>query len=251
MNKTKFFISLIVAVSVVMVQVGGVFAAPASEASAPISGTVQSITLESDSSTGITTVIVEVKGADQVVRTVRVSEKIAKDLGLVVHDGDGNPVINNLALGQFVEIAANTVIPDQEADRHPVGDALATFFSDIPDLDYSMIMTAHQEGMGFGVIAQALWLTVKLEGNSEVFQALLLAKETGEYDTIVLNDGTTVKNWGQLRKAILDGKKISNLGTVMSNKDNGNNQSKDKEKDNKQDKDKGNSGDGNDKEKKK
>jgi len=241
MNKTKFLISLVLAAGILMLQVGRVCAAPALQESTPINGTVQRITLKTDPNTGTTNVIVHMKNKDQLIQIVRISQETAIPLGLVALDGDGKPVINDAALGQSIEIDPAAVIPDQEEDRHPVGNALATFFSDVPGLDYDTIMEIHEQGVGFGVIAQALWLTTKLEGNSEVFQTLLIAKETDEYSAFTLEDGTTPENWGQLQKAILDGKKPGNLGTVMSDQDNngngngngnGNNKDKDKDKDN-------------------
>jgi hypothetical protein len=260
MKNMKFLLSFIMAVSILMVQVGGASAARAAQSTATIGGTVQSITLETDPSTGITVVLVEVVVSDLSAQTVRISEKTASDFGLVLLDGDGKPVINEEILGNYVEIDQESVIPDEEEAQHPVGNALATFFSDITD--YSTIMEVYENGAGFGVITQALWMTTKLEGDSEVFQTILLAKETGEYDGITFEDGTIVKNWGQLRKAILDGKKTSNPGSVMSNQDNngnanangndGNNQNKDKDKDKNKDKEKtDNNGNGGDKEKEK
>jgi len=250
--KIKLFLNLILAVIILVIQVEGASAAPIAQSSTVIGGTVQRITLKSDPSTGITTVIVEVVGTDKGIQKVRLSEKTASDLGLVLLDGDGKPVINEEALNKYVEITLEAVIPDEEKAQHPVGNALATFFSEVTD--YATIMDAHENGVGFGIITQALWMTTKLEGDAEVFKALLLAKETGEYDGIIFDDGTSVKNWGQLRKAVMDGKKMGNLGNVMSNKDNngnvnGNKQDKDK-KDKKDDNGNGGGG-GNDKEKKK
>ena len=247
MHRMKFFISIILTIIILMVQAGGVFAAPALQASTPITGTVQSITLEADPTTGVTTVIVNLIDANQISKTVRVSQETAIALGLVTLDGDGNPVINELALGESIEIDPTTVIPDQEVSRHPVASALATFFSDIEGIDYDTIMSAHENGVGFGVIAQALWLTTKLEGNSDIFNAILHAKTTGDYSAFILEDGTAPQNWGQLRKAILSSDKKNSLGIVMSNHDNngnhanGNGNNKDKDKN----KDKNNNGNGN------
>lgn len=257
MKNTKFLVSLILTVSVMIGQVGGVLAAPVLQKSTTISGTVQSITLETDPNTGITTVILELTGTDQV-QVVRISQNTAVAIGLIVLDGDGKPVINNLALGQSVEIDPATVIPDQQEDRHPVGNALSTFFADVPGLDYETIMTAHDEGSGFGVITQALWLTKQLGGSTEVFKDLLVAKQTGDYTAFIQEDGTVPKNWGQLRKAILDGKKLGKAdGNTTSTQNNGNEQDKDKNKDKDKDKDKNkdkdkdkdNGGTGNDKDK--
>ncbi len=255
MNKKIFFISLVLAISVLIIQVGGVFAAPAQQAFPPITGIVQSVTVETDPNTGITTIIVEIIDGNQVSQMVRVSEKTAEKLGLIVPDSDGKPEIIDAALGKSIEIKLNTIIPNKEENQHPVGSALATFFSDIAENEtlYSTIMEAHNEGVGFGVIAQVLWLTKEIPGGGlEDFKALLLAKQNGDYTNLSFVDenGTiiTAKNWSELRTAILAGKKIGNLGLVMSNKDNngnGNNKDKDKNKDKNNNKDKGKNNNGN------
>jgi hypothetical protein len=242
MSRMKLFLSIILTIIISMVQVGRVFAAPALQSPAPITGKVEKITLETDPNSGITTVIIDVLDADQVVQTLRVSQETARvPLGLIVLNGDGNPVINKLALGKPVEIDPTTVIPDQEKSQHPVGSALARFFSDIADEEnlYNAIMDAHNQGVGFGVIAQALWLTSELGGDSQLFQDLLYAKVHKDYGAFsdFTEDGTTPKSWGQLRKALLSKK---SLGIVMSNHDdngnheneNGNNKDKNKDKNN-------------------
>ncbi|HSA99847.1 MAG TPA: hypothetical protein VLE49_04300 [Anaerolineales bacterium] len=252
MSKAKFFISLILTSSILIGQVGIVFAAPALQESAPLSGTVQSITLETDPNTGITAVILEIACADQTMKTVRISQATASAIGLVVPDGDGNLVINEPALGESIEIDPATVTPDQQQERHPVGNALATFFSDI--VDYDTVMAAHEQGVGFGVIAQALWLTKQLNGNKDVFTALLDARKTGDYSAFTFDDGTMPKNWGQLRKSILDGKKVHKVASHQNNGNNqnkGNKQDKDQAKDKDKNKDNGNNGGGNDKNKEK
>lgn len=82
-------------------------------------------------------------------------------------------------------------------------------------MDYETIITYHDDGFGFGVIAQALWLTNNLEGDTETFEALLQAKQSGDYSTITLADGSTPDNWGDVVKSL---KKGDNLGSVMSGK---------------------------------
>jgi hypothetical protein len=242
-RKMKFFVSLLLAVSILIVQTGGVFSASALQTSPALEGTIQSITLETYSTTGMTIVFVTVSNDDQFFQTVHISEKTAKDLGLVMLDDDGKLIINDSALGQQIEISPDLVLPDKDEERHPVANALATFFSDIEDLDYDIIMLVHSDGIGFGLIAQALWLTSKLEGNAEVFQALLLARETGNYEDFTFQDGTTPKNWAELRKGLFDGKKVENLGSVMSNQDDESNpiqnqeNNKDKNKDKNKEKD--------------
>lgn len=221
MHQWKLFISLILAISILMVQVGGVFAASTVPASTLIIGKVHRITLDTDPNTGITTVTVELTGSGQGKQIVRISQETAIGLGLIALDLDG-PVINTLALGKIVEIKSETVIPGEPEDRHPVGNALATFFSDIADEEtlYAAIMKARDEGTGFGVIAQALWLTLKLEADAEVFELILDAKESNDYSALeqYVDEGVTPTNWGQFRKAILIKEDRKNsVGDVMSN----------------------------------
>ena len=222
MHKTKFFLSLILAVSLLIFQTGGDFVASALQASPALEGTIQSITLETYSTTGMTIIIVTVMDRAQFFQTVRIDEKTAKDLGLVMFDGDGKLVINDSALGQQVEISPEMVLPDKGEDRHPVGNALATFFSNIPGLEYDTIMLAHNDGVSFRVIARALRLTTKLKGNANVFHALLLARETGNFKDFIFEDGTVPKSWAELRKGIDDGKQLKRLDNLMLNSNTGN-----------------------------
>ena len=242
MSRMKLLLGIVLTIFISMAQVGGVFAAPAAQEATPISGTVQSITLESDPTTGVVTVIVNVMDLDQVSQTVRVSQETAIELGLVLLDGDGNPVINELALGETVDIDPTTVISDQQEPQHPVGGALATFFSDIEGVDYDTIMAAHENGVGFGVIAQVLWVTSELGGDSQLFQGLLYAKQHNDFSAFsdFIEAGTPLKSWGQLRKALLSQK---SLGIVMSNHDNNGNHTN--ENGNNKNKDKNNNGNGN------
>jgi hypothetical protein len=247
MLRTKFLITLILTMSMLASHAGVALAASALQKPVPITGIVQRITVETDINTGITTVLVAMMDQNDVSESARISEETAITLGLVTLDGDGKPIINRKALGQLIEVDPATVIPNDEANQHPVGSALASFFSDIAGLDYDQIMNAHDKGVGFGVIAQALWLTMKFEGDSEVFLAILDAKETGDYSAFILDDGSTPKNWGELRKAIFEGSdKKDKPGLVLSNQDKENNNRsnpvKEKDKDN-NGQDKGNKND--------
>jgi hypothetical protein len=217
----KFSLGLLMAFSLLLAQGARVFASSAGQNALPVSGVVQSLTLETDASTGVTTVIVDILKANDLSQPVRVSLETAFSLGLVVLDEDGKPGINHFALGKPVEIDPRNIIPDQPVDQHPIGSALATIFSNIPGMDYETIMIAHQQGIGFGVIAETLWLTTRLEGNSEVFEAILHAKQTGDYSAFTLEDGTIPKNWGQLRQLILDQK--NELQVVTPHPDHTNN----------------------------
>ncbi len=222
-NKMKFFFRSILALSLFLFQVGGVLAAPALQSQSAVSGLIQSITLETNTATGVTLVSIDLIDADQLLQTVRVSLETAIAQGFVVLNGDGKPAINNAALGQPVEIDSSNIIPTRQEIEHPVGSALATFFAGIAGMDYETVMTAHEQGAGFGVIAQALWLTTKLEGDAEIFEALVEAKQTSDFSTFILEDGSSPENWGQLRKAILDTDPNNSVGVIMSNQDNNGN----------------------------
>jgi hypothetical protein len=256
MNKRNVFISLFLAISILIVQVGGVLAAPGPQASTPIKGILQKITLETDPSTAITTVILEVRKGNEV-QIVRISQENALQLGFVGLDGDGKAVINERILGKHVEIGLTNILPPEEEKLHPVGDALAEFFSSYlgaeKDQVYTAIMAAHDEGVGFGAIAQVLWLTREISGggNLDDFQALVAAKKSGIYTDLPFVDenGATItpKNWAELKNAILSGQSAVNLGSVMSNHkndDKGDNPKNDHDDNKDKDKEKGNSGNG-------
>jgi len=222
--KSKFGPSLVLAFAILALQVGAVFAANANQEGF-IAGTVTELVCETDATTGITTFVVTVENADANLQTVRIDLLTAEGLGLVMGDEDGNPDCSEEALfaaiGTEIEIDPAVVIPDEEETQHPVGSALATFFSDI--IDYDGVMEAHEDGFGFGVIAQALWLTQRLEGDSGIFLSILEAKESGDYSEFELEDGSIPQNWGQFRKAVMESEK-GNLGIVMSGRGEGNGQ---------------------------
>jgi hypothetical protein len=217
---TQFVLSLFIALSILFIQAEGVFAAPDLQYSAPVSGLVQSITLEANTITGVTLVSVDLIDSNQVVQSVRVSLETAIAQGLVILNGDGKPSINDSALGKLVEIDTSSILPAQQENQHPIGSALATFFSDVPGIDYKTIMSAHKQGVGFGVIAQTLWLTTKLEGDTKIFETLIEAKQTGDFSAFILEDGSTPENWGELMKAILGKDKKNSVGVIISNSNN-------------------------------
>lgn len=217
--KTKFSFSLFFTLGLLLTQIGGVFAAPGLQNPTPVTGILQSITLESDTITGVTVINIDLVDSDQASQNVRVSLETAIAQGFVVLNGDGTPIINNAALGKYVEINSSYIMPTRQENQNPVGNALATFFSKVDGLDYETIMATHAQGIGFGVIAQALWLTTKLEGDVEIFEALIDARESGDFSAFVMEDGSTPANWSQLRKAILSKDKQNNVGVVISNTD--------------------------------
>ena len=198
-----------------------------------ITGTVQSVALETDATGAVTGVLVTYTDSTGATQTATLTLADAITQGLVSTDAAGVTTVNDNVVGLPVTIPAPTTT---EEGQHPVGLALANFFSQILGLnvDYKTIMDMHENGIsvdgqdgggfGFGVIAQALWMTKEMGGDTTMFQDILKAKATGEYSnfTITHEDGTTetinADNWGQFKKAILQGKKNNSLGDVMSNK---------------------------------
>jgi hypothetical protein len=222
MKKAKIFTSILLASFLILTQVAVAFAAPRVEDVTPMTGTVQAVTLKTDPNTGVTTVLVKIKGENGGTQTVRISLETAESsvLGLVTLDEDGNPVIVNPLPG-YVEIYPSMVIPD-EKPYSPVAGALAKFFSSIPDMSYDAIMEAHVNGNGFGVIVQALFLTEKLGGDVTIFQEILQAKKDNDFSNFPLDDGKIPTSWEQLKQAIAD----QHLGIVVSH-NNGNNSNND------------------------
>ena len=247
MKKAKLYISFLIVSLLVVTQVLGVSAAASHDDTDSIFGTIQGITLETDLNTGVTIVLITLLDENEDILTVRISEQTAYDLGLLDYEVDGNPFIVEPLPGT-IEIDPATILPDEDEVQHPVGSTLATFFSDIPGVEYSTIMEAFDNGTGFGVIAQALWLTRKLGGDADAFMTIIEAKKSGDFSSITLSDGTTPLNWGQFKKSVLAEDKKGNLGMVISgkgkdngngnpgnpgnNSNNGNNKDKDKDKEN-------------------
>ena len=242
-NLQRLIISFMLALAIAVTQIGAV---AAQDTTTPLTGTVQTITLETNTTTSVTTVVVTYIDVTGVIQTVRLSVETATSLGLVTTDSTtGTPVVvvNDSAKGQPVTIDPTTVITDPTGEtteaEHPVGSKLSDFFGELLGVDYDTIMAAHENGTGFGVIAQALWMTIKLKGNADTFQAIIEAKKTGDYSNLILPDGSTstATNWGQFKKDFTDKGDKNNLGSVMSGKANNGNGNQDK--DNKPDKGKG------------
>jgi len=211
MLSTKLLASILFILSVVFGQVGNVAAAAQLQETTPIGGTVESITTETDEQ-GITTVIVKVLDEQGTLQTVRLSVETAVELGLITLDPITQaPVVDETMVGQTVEIDPTTVIPEVEVPVHPLATILASFFGQDP----TVVNGYHEEGFGFGVIAQAMWIAQGLGGDASTAGLILEAKETGDYSAFILPDGSTPTNWGQFKKAAL-GKDKKNLGLIVS-----------------------------------
>jgi len=218
MKRTKLTIGTLLAIILLATQVLAVGAAPAHQEDTPITGNVDSIVIEINPNTLETTVLVTLTDETGNTQTVRLSLEDAITLGLLTEEGEINPD----ATGSPIEIDPALVIPDEvipeEGKQHPVGSKLADFFFGIFGVDYETVMEQHDNGVGFGVIAQALWMTNALEGDSTTFAAIIEAKQNKDYSGITLPDGSTPQNWGQFRKAIMKDREKAkeNLGAIMS-----------------------------------
>ncbi len=219
MFKTKVFVSILLGVVFVSAQISPVLAAPAGEdptptptatVAAPITGTIQSITLQTDS-TGVTTVAVTLTDGT----TVNLSLETAFNLGLVTTNDPATAVVIDSMIGQTIEINPTDVItpPVDDTAQNPVAAALAAFFG----IDYQTLEGYHEDGVGYGVIAQACWLSFALDGDASDCGAIIEAKQSGDYSAFTLPDGTTATNWGQFKKAVLDKHDpLQTLGAIMS-----------------------------------
>jgi hypothetical protein len=218
MKNLRLITTLALAFAFLFAQVGNVAAAPLAQAETPITGNIVSIEPQMDG----TTVLVTLEGG----QTVLISVATAAGLGLLVVDENGEPVLDPVTnlptadesqVGQPVEILPGDVIldetPEEEEPVHLISALLADFF----DVDASLIDSYHngdnEDGVfGFGVIAQALWMSQNVDGEIS-FEDILQAKKDGSGE-FTLSDGTviTYTNWGQLKKALLE--KHNSLGSA-------------------------------------
>ena len=211
MVKMKQMAGILLVLAVLLSQVGNVAAAPQMQETTPITGTVQSITTETDDA-GLTTVLVTLLDDQEELQTVRLSLETAVILGLVTLDPTTRePIVDETQVGQTLEIDPATVLPEEEESVHPIAAILASFFGQ----DASVVNAYHEEGFGFGVIAQAMWIAEGLNGDVTTAGLILDAKKSGDYSAFILPDGSTPTNWGQFKNAAL-GKQKKNLGIIVS-----------------------------------
>ena len=206
MNQTKLFTGILLVLAVLFAQVGTAFAAPAAQGTTSITGTIVSITPDPVTQT----VLVAYTDQNGLPQTARLSYTTAEGLGLINVDDLTQEVTIVAQPGDTVTIDPLTVIPDEEADVHPIAAILADFFG----MDPSAVNDLHEEGFGFGVIAQALWMQKNIGDEAVTAEMILQAKKNHDFSTITLPDGTNPTNWGQFKKALLD--KKNNLGVIVS-----------------------------------
>lgn len=222
MLKRKFFTTLLIVLAVLFAQVGSVLAAPEAQ-DATITGTIQAIEVQPGVDGGEPVVVVTVLDDMGETQTVHLSVDAAAGLGLLETDlVTGEPVLDPVTglpsadeskLEQPISIDPSLIIPEEEVDVHPIAALLASFFGEDP----GVVNQYHEDGFGFGVIAQAMWMAHGLEEtNADITAGLILtAKQDKDFSAFVLPDGSTPSNWGQFKKAAL-GKDKKNLGVIVS-----------------------------------
>jgi len=227
MSKTKFLASVLLALAVLFAQAGSAMAAPQAQDVTPITGTIQSITTETNY--GVTTVVVTLLEG----QTVRLSLDNAISLGLVTLDPATQlPVVDPTKVGTPVSIDPATVAPEpvEEGDVHPISWLIGQFF----DVDPGLVDQYHgEDGFGFGVIAHAMWIAKDLNGgtaDAALAGEILVAKQDKDFETFFANhpeyaevlDGETPTNWGQFKKALKalnENNDKHNLGVIVSDKE--------------------------------
>jgi hypothetical protein len=121
--KTRLVLSASLLLVLLLGSFGTAFAAPAAQEEtpeAPLEGSVVSITPETDTTTGETTVVVVLLLADGVTNeTVRISADYAASLGLVTIDETAGLIVNDGALGTQISVDPLLVIPDEGETTEP------------------------------------------------------------------------------------------------------------------------------------
>jgi hypothetical protein len=232
MNKLKLILTMALTFAVLFAQVGSAAAAPLAQTPTDITGTISQIQIQTTN--GVTTVLVTLTDSQNVPHTVTISEATAISLKLLQVDGNNQPILDPNGLPMpvvldpnnplSVTVAAGDIIPDTtNVAVNPISSLLATFFGG----DASIIDGYHNDGFGFGVIAQALWMSRNLTGtegqvgDTSLAGDILQAKQDKDFAAFfekhpdLLADGESIPtNWGQFRKAFSD--KKNNLGVVVS-----------------------------------
>lgn len=225
MFNTKLLAGALLIIAVLFAQVGNVAAAPQLQdgITTTITGTVTSIETQLDEN-GETIVVVTVENEAGTQTIILTAQEAADNL---LFSLDTQELL--VAEGDDVELVVdpNDVAPVEEVteeDVHPIAWILAEFF----DEDASVVNEYHEDGFGFGVIAQAMWMSRNITGTEDqtgdasLAWDILQAKQEKDFQTFfdeheeyfVDLEGDVPTNWGQFRKSLLE--KKNNLGVIVS-----------------------------------
>lgn len=218
MLNIKLLSSILLVLAVMFAQVGNVAAAPQAQDTVP----PQITGITTQTTNGVTTVLVTLTNADQTTQTVRISLEYATKLGLIDSTTQQPVAVEDLPEGTIID--PNQVIADQqpEEDFNPIVEILAKFFDEEP----SVVNEYHKDGFGFGVIAQAMWISKNQAGDVSLARDILDLKKNKDYEQFFLDhpdfldgsDGNVPSNWGQFKKLLSE--KHNNLGTAVSENEN-------------------------------
>jgi hypothetical protein len=198
MAKTKLITGVLLVLAVLFAQVGSAAAAPLTQdGTVTITGTVTAIGTPQTDANGVTTVPVTIQDANGVETTILVSEADAA----------------NLTVGQTDATVTGTASNElPEEDVHPIAQVLADYF----DVDPGVVEGYHEDGFGFGVIAQAMWMSQSIGGDASLAGDILQAKLSGDYSAFTDPNGEPITNWGQFKKLMRDKDNKHNLGVIVS-----------------------------------
>jgi hypothetical protein len=238
MSRTKTLLGVVVALAVAFSQFSLAVAAPQLD---PLVGTIDSISEGTDLN-GDPIIIVTYTDTEAVPEqhVVELSVEDAIALGLVTQDPETGEITILATTGTPIDLTSVTeevdpcepgeggeaIVPegtdptvlegeDTGDAGHPVGGALCDFFAGSLSLTYDQIMGWHEDGFGFGLIAQALWMAEMTGMDPED----ILAVKGGEMDYSELGLPEGVDNWGRLRGYVFGKgaeKTVHNLGEIMS-----------------------------------
>ena len=231
LNK-KFLASILLVLAVLLAQVNNVAAAPPPQEVTPPE--ITQIETETDES-GVTTVLVTLLAEDQTTQTVRISLEYALLLGLIDPATQQPVAPEDVPEGTTIEpaevIEELPVEEPTEPEAHLISQLLASFFFPDDESMVSVIDSFHtgdnsaNQVFGFGVIAQALWMSRDSDGmaNAEFAEEILLAKQSknfeeffSEHPEYLPENGTAPTNWGQFKKTLNENKDKHNLGVIVS-----------------------------------
>jgi hypothetical protein len=171
-----------------------------------VTGVLKSVAFVTDPLTKVTTLALVVTDATTLLDVpVSLSLDQAVALGLIVPD----PAM----VGTAIVIDPTLII---KSITYVKGvNTLENYFGATLGITADDLAAYRAAGFGYGEIAQACWMATQLGGNAALLNQILLAKQSGDFSTIVLPDGSTAANWGQLRKAVLTNPH-QNFGQIMS-----------------------------------
>ncbi len=183
-----------------------------------ITGTIQALEVQVDGITEVTTVLVTVLDGQGIATSYRISPEAAAGLGLALVETQTLEVVtpDESMIGQPIVLDPADILEEVETGN-PIAQLLGDFFASLFGVDPAVIGDYHEQGMGFGVIAQAGIMSYSMDGDGTMMQTIMDAKLSGDFSTVVLPDGSTAENWGQLRQSIMkQDNALKNLGNIVS-----------------------------------